>query len=139
LAHGELYPIWQHINHKTFSAAYPPLSMLMFRVAAWVNPTPVFFKIIMILFDVGLIVVLGLILKIRQQPVQRLLLYACNPLVIVFIAGEGHVDGLQVFFLFVGILLLLSCKKIAGFLSLGLAAMSKYLAGASVPFMQAKK
>jgi rSAM/selenodomain-associated transferase 2 len=134
LAHGELYPIWQHINHKTFSAAYPPLTMLMFRIAAWLNPTPVFFKIAMVLFDVGLMAVLGLILKIRQLPVKRLLLYACNPLVIVFIAGEGHVDGLQVFFLFVGIWLLLSCKKMAGFLSLGLAVMSKYLAGAAVPF-----
>ena len=134
LAHGELYPIWQHVNHKTFSAAYPPLSMLLFRTAAWLNPAPVFFKIIMVLFDVGLMVVLGLILKIRQLTVKRLLLYACNPLVIVFIAGEGHFDGLQVFFLFVGILLMLSCRKIAGFLSLGLAAMTKYLAGASVLF-----
>jgi hypothetical protein len=65
LAHGDLYPIWQHINHKTFSAAYPLLTMLMFRAAAWLNPTPFFFKIIMTLFDVAMMVVL---VRARSYP-----------------------------------------------------------------------
>jgi rSAM/selenodomain-associated transferase 2 len=134
IAYGDLHFIWQQINYKSVAGAHPPLSMLIFRVAAWLNPTPMFFKIMMTMFDVGLMVILGLILTVRQLPIKRLLFYACNPLVILFIAGEGHVDGLQVFFLFVGILLLLNGKKISGFVSVGMAAMTKYFAAVSVPF-----
>jgi len=134
IAHGKLYPIWQHINHKAFSAVYPPLTLLMFRLMVWLNPNPMLFKIILVLFDMGLMIVLGLLIKLKQLPVKRLLLYACNPLVIIFIAGEGHLDGLQVFFLFLGLFFLVSHKKIVGFLCLGLAAVSKYLAAVAIPY-----
>lgn len=134
VAQGDLHSIWQNINHKEFSAAYPALTLLMFRFLAWLNPDPIFFKIAMVLIDIGVMIVLAQIINIRQLPSQRLLLYACNPLVIVFVAGEGHMDVIQVLFLFLGVFLLLSQKEISGFVSLGLAAVSKYFAGIAVPF-----
>ena len=50
---GEIYHIWQQINHPDFSAAYPPLILLLFRLLAGVNPEPFFFKAVMIAFDIG--------------------------------------------------------------------------------------
>ncbi len=135
LAHGELYPIWQPINHKEFSAAYPPLTMLIFRALAGLNPDPFFFKIVMVLFDLGVMIILARIIRLRRLPIKQLLLYACNPLVIVFIAGEGHLDVVHIFFIFLGILLIFSRREITGFLSLGLAAVSKYFALLAVPFL----
>jgi len=95
IANGDLYPIWNSINHKSFSAIYPPFSLLVFRLLAGIRPDPMLFKIFMVLMDVLLMIILALIIKIKKLPKRQLLLYACNPLVILFIAGEGHMDGMQ--------------------------------------------
>jgi rSAM/selenodomain-associated transferase 2 len=134
LAQGELSSIWGQINNKSFAAVYPPATMLLFRLLAMISPTPLFFKSVFMLFDVGGMVVLTLILRLRQLPLSRLLFYAANPLVIVFIAGEGHMDSLQVFFLLLGCYFLLTHRHLGGTLSLGLAVMCKYLAVTAAPF-----
>jgi rSAM/selenodomain-associated transferase 2 len=133
-AQGELSSIWQLINNKSFSAVYPPGALLVFRLLAWIDPTPLCFKIALVLFDVGSMTILAAILRQRQLPPSRLLFYAANPLVIVFIAGEGHVDALQVFFLLLGCWFLGQRRHLGSSLSLGLAIMSKYLAAAAAPF-----
>ncbi len=134
LANGNLYSIWQSVNHKSFSAIYPPLSLLIFRLLAGIRPDPMLFKIVMVLMDVLLMIILALIIKIKKLPVRQLLLYACNPLVILFIAGEGHMDGIQAFFLFAAILFFFWHKDFAGFLSLGLSATMKYFSAVAIPF-----
>jgi rSAM/selenodomain-associated transferase 2 len=134
LVRGDLNLIWPHINHREFAAVYPPLTLLIFRGLAWLEPSPVFFKLVMMLFDLGVIMVLAQIIRLRQLSVKRLLLYACNPLVILFIAGEGHLDVIQVFFLFLGILFIVDRKDISGFICMGLALVSKYFALLAVPF-----
>jgi rSAM/selenodomain-associated transferase 2 len=134
LARGDLHLIWSHINHREFAAVYPPLTVLIFRGLAWVEPSPVFFKLVLVLFDLGVIIVLAQLIRLRQLSIKRLLLYACNPLVILFIAGEGHLDVIQVFLLFLGILFIINRKDISGFLCLGLALVSKYFTLFAVPF-----
>ena len=134
IANGDLDFIRESINHRSYAAIYPPFTLLVFRLLAGLKPDPMLFKIFMVLMDSGLMVVLALIIKIKKLPQHRLLLYACNPLVIVFIAGEGHLDGVQVFFLFTAIFLFYKHKDIAGFLSLGLSVMTKYLTVLAIPF-----
>jgi len=136
IARGEIYPIWQHINHPDFAAAYPPLALLIFKVAAWLNPTPLFFKFVMIVFDAGVMVVLAAMIHHRSIDPSRLILYAFNPLILLYVAGEGHMDVIQVFFLCLSLYLIL-CKKfhITGFVMLGLAVMSKYFALLAWPFL----
>ena len=134
IANGHLYSIWKSINHKSLSAIYPPLSLLIFRLLAGFKPDPMFFKIFMVLVDVLLMIILALIIKIKKLPVKQLLLYACNPLVILFIAGEGHIDGIQAFFLFTAILFFCWHKDFAGFLSLGLSVIVKYFSAVTIPF-----
>ena len=134
LAHGELADIWQRINNKSLSAIYPPIAMLFFRLLAWISPTPFFFKAAFLLLDVGAMAILALMLQQRDLPASRLLFYAANPLVIVFIAGEAHMDSLQVFFLLLGVYFLLNCRRALGFLSLGVAVMTKYMAAFAAPF-----
>jgi rSAM/selenodomain-associated transferase 2 len=133
LAQGELSSLWQEINHKRLTAVYPPGAMLLFRLLASLSPTPLFFKAVFLLFDIGVIVVLSALLQLHRLPVSRLLFYAANPLVIVFICGEGHLDGLQVFFLCLGCLWLVQRTATGGSLCLGLAVMTKYLAAALIP------
>ena len=136
VARGDLYAIWQHINHPEFSAAYPPVALLFFRFFAWINPDPFFFKTAMIGFDIGVLIVLMLIIKQRGILPARLLLYAANPLILLYISGEGHLDIIQVFFLCLALYLIL-CKKshATGFVMLGLAILSKYFALVAMPFL----
>jgi len=136
ITRGDIHPIWQHINHPDLAAAYPPLALLVFKVAAGVSLTPMFFKFVMILFDAGVMAVLVLMIRHRAMNPSRLILYAFNPLILLYIAGEGHMDVIQVFFLCLSIYLIL-CKKqhISGFMALGLAVVSKYFALLAWPFL----
>ncbi len=136
IARGDLYTIWQQINHPEFSAAYPPVVLLLFRTLAWLNPDPFFFKAVMIGFDIGVMIVLVLMIKQRGVLPSRLLLYAANPLILLYISGEGHLDIIQLFFLCLALYLVLCQKSPAtGFLMLGLAILSKYFAITALPFL----
>ncbi|MGD8952453.1 MAG: glycosyltransferase family 87 protein, partial [Desulfobacterales bacterium] len=130
-----LQTVWENINHKNFSAVYPPLSLLLFKFLASFKPNPVFFKLCFIGFDLGVIVVLALICRLRRVPFSRLLLYAANPLVIVYTAGEGHLDVVQVFFLCLGLYILFRGHAATAFFMIGLSVMTKYLAVIALPFL----
>ena len=136
IALGEMHPIWRQINQPELAAAYPPLALLLFRLLAGLHPEPLIFKICMVAFDIGVMIVLALIIRHRSVQPSRLILYACNPLVLLYIAGEGHLDVIQLFFLCLSIYLIL-CRMhhISGFLMLGLAVVSKYFALAAWPFL----
>ena len=135
LVEGGMTRVWNGINHKNLTAAYPPFSLLLFRALAGISPDPLLFKIAFVLFDLALLGVLVRICRNRRIPAGNLLLYAANPLVIAYVAGEGHLDIVEAFFLCGGILLLERRKHLMGFGMLGLAVISKYLALVALPFL----
>ncbi len=135
LAQGGLDAIRDGVNHAWLTAAYPPAALLLFRLMAWVSPSIFFFKAVLMLFDLGVMAVLMRLLAARGLPASRLLFYAANPLVIVFTAGQGHLDVIQAFFVCLAFLLLAQRRTVAGGVSLGLAVMSKYLSAVALPFL----
>jgi glycosyltransferase involved in cell wall biosynthesis len=80
---------WSLINHKEISAIYPPVTQLIFRGLAFISDTPLFFKSVFILADLG---VCGLL--IRRFGCRAALLYGWNPLIIYNFAGGAHYDSL---------------------------------------------
>ena len=137
LAQGELAGVWPQVNHKGMTAIYPPASLLFCGVIAALSPTPLAFKAAFTLLDLGVVAVLAAVLRLRGLPPARLLFYAANPLVIVFVCGEGHLEVLQVFFLACACWALLAGRCTLAGLALGLGAMAKYLALAAAPFFWA--
>lgn len=135
IASGPLRDIWERINHKELTACYPPLSMFLFRALATVRPDPQFFKLVMAMLDAAVLLPLAVILKKDSLPLTRLLWYAANPLLLVFIAGEGHLDSLMVLLLCLGVAFSLRGKDHWGFLCIGGAGMAKYLAWLALPFL----
>lgn len=127
--------VWHQISHKDQTACYPPLAMLFFRLAAAVSPTVPCFKALVVTFDLAAIWILALLLRSCKSPPGRLMLYALNPLVLVFVAGEGHLDAIQVFFILLGLLLFTKNRDGPAFFSLGCAVMSKYFAALIAPFL----
>ncbi len=64
-----------------------------------ISPSVWAFKGALLAFEVGTLVFLSLLLERKGLHPARLLLYAANPLAILFLAGEGHIDSFQVFLL----------------------------------------
>jgi rSAM/selenodomain-associated transferase 2 len=127
--------IWQGINHKDASACYPPLVLLLFRSASLISPTLHFFKMVIVSFDVATVGLLIGLVHAHGQPMKRVLLYALNPLVLVFVAGEGHLDAIQVFFISLCFLFFARDRTGWGFFYLGCAIMTKYFALVFTPFL----
>jgi rSAM/selenodomain-associated transferase 2 len=138
LIRGDMATIWQQINHKDLSAAYPPLMMLLFRTLSAISPTPIFFKIAMIGFDLVTIGALILIVHWRKIPPTHLIWYVANPFVLVYVAGEAHLDIVQAAFLVWAFYFIGSRKPVAGFLALGMAAASKYFSLVALPFVMTR-
>jgi glycosyl transferase family 2 len=127
--------VWEHINHKDLTAAYPPVALLAFRLMAMIQPSPLFFKIVILVLDVAVLLPLSFIISRRGIPYKRLLWYGANPLLLVFIAGEGHFDSMMVFFLCLGVSGLLAKNNRIGFFCLGCAVLTKFFAIIAVPFL----
>ena len=62
--------------------------------------------------------------RLRRVPAYSLLLYAGNPLVIVYTSGEGHLDVVQVFFLCLGLYILFRGHAATAFFMIGLSVMT---------------
>ncbi|MBI3267129.1 MAG: hypothetical protein HYZ67_08815 [Chlamydiae bacterium] len=86
---------WPFINHPDYSAIYPPLAELTFRICSGIAENPVLFTIA----DFGIICFLQNMLRFCGIPQHRLWWYAWNPLVIYSFSGGGHFDSLMIFFL----------------------------------------
>ena len=87
--------------------------------------SPLFFKLVMTAFDFGVMFFLMPMISRQGVPPSKPLFYAANPLVFVYIAGEGHLDVVQVFFLLLALYLILYKKsQFSGFIMLGVAVLS---------------
>ena len=89
---------WEAINHKDIPTIYPPLQQLFSRAVAAVSPTVVAFKLAFCGVDLGLVLLLGSLLRSRGVGPAALVLYAWNPLVVVEVAASGHADPLAALF-----------------------------------------
>jgi hypothetical protein len=89
------FPNWSKINHRDFSAIYPPGTQLLFAALARVTDAPLLYKIVFTLADLGCIaVLLRLIGGIGRYASAAW--YAWNPLVVYSFAGSAHFDSLLI-------------------------------------------
>jgi rSAM/selenodomain-associated transferase 2 len=135
LIRGDMATIWQQINHKDLSAAYPPLMMILFRILSAISSSPILFKVVMMGFDLMTLGALVLIVQLRKIKPAYLLWYVANPLVLVYVAGEAHLDIVQAAFLVWAFYFIDRRNPVAGFLALGMSAVSKYFAIVALPFV----
>ena len=116
---------WQDINFKHIPAIYWPFAQMVFKAGAAISPTFRFFKTILVFFDLGTIFLLLLLLRPFSSDFREIVLYALNPLTIIAVAGEGHLESILVFWI---MLSLYGCRQKKPWLmypALGLAAMTK--------------
>ncbi|MBD3392956.1 MAG: glycosyltransferase [Chitinivibrionales bacterium] len=126
---------WEGINHKHVSTSYWPFSQMLFRAVVSAAPSPLAFKILFTLFDLGIMLLLFALMRRLNTPPHHLLLYALNPLVLVYTAGEGHLEIVVAFWLMLSMLAYAKRRYALMYVSLGLAVMTKVPAAIVVPFL----
>lgn len=131
------------VSHKDMETIYPPLAQGVFALGALLDSTISFLKLLFVLFDVGTVLVLMALLRLRELDPARSLIYAWNPLVIIETGHSGHVDAVGIFFLVLGLFLLLRPRgnggRAAAFVSFVASFLSKYAAAVLVPWFAARR
>lgn len=115
--------LWGSVQHKTFSAIYPPLAEGVFALLAALSPTVIFFKLSFALADMGT----GWLLW-RRYGATATVVYLWNPLIIYSFAGGGHYDSLFILAMVLGWLAWDSGRFRSALVWLGIAVALKWMA-----------
>ena len=116
---------WQDVNFKHIPAIYWPFAQKLFKLGSAISPSHNFFKTILVAFDLGTLFVLLSILRPVTRDFREIVLYALNPLTIISVAGEGHLESILVFWIMLSLYGCRQKKPWLMFMSLGLAVMTK--------------
>jgi hypothetical protein len=116
---------WQDINFKDIPAIYWPFAQMLFKAGAAISPTQWFFETILVLFDLGTIVLLLLMIRPFSSDFREIVLYALNPLAIISVAGQGHLESILVFWTMLSLYGWGRKKPWLMYPALGLAVMTK--------------
>ncbi|WP_051261210.1 glycosyltransferase [Desulfovibrio inopinatus] len=122
------------VNHANMTAIYPPGALLLFRGVAGIQPSPLVFKAVMAIFELATCLVVSRLLILRQKRMSAIALCLFHPLLLVYGAGEGHLDAVLMFFWMLSLLAFETKRSGWGYFTLGMAAMIKYPAMVALPF-----
>ncbi|MCF8243806.1 MAG: hypothetical protein K9J37_02180 [Saprospiraceae bacterium] len=145
--HGTVAPsipladsLFDNLNalQKSNYTCYPPFNELFFVLPALVFPKTllgnvVLMRLFIILANLGTALVGIRVLKALGRPVNDILFYSLNPLVIVELAGNLHFEALMVFFLVVAIHFAIGKKHLLAGVALALSVSVKLVPLALVP------
>jgi len=87
---------WEALPHKDVATVYPPFAQALFSIAARLPGSLYVLKFILACIELlgcGLLIALA---RRRGLPLDRVVWYAWNPLVVFETAGMGHVDAVGV-------------------------------------------
>jgi hypothetical protein len=92
------------LNSPVYFTVYPPLSQLVFWLAALISSDSItasiiFVRVLIILAEVGSIILITKLLKQYQLPSKNVLIYALNPLVIIELSGNLHFEAFVILFI----------------------------------------
>ena len=94
LRDDDIYP---EINRKDYARTiYPPLDQIIFYLVTRYDEDITVMKMAMAAFDALAIWALMRLLKARNVPPNRILIYAWHPVPIWEFAGDGHIDAIAV-------------------------------------------
>jgi alpha-1,6-mannosyltransferase len=97
------FPNWSQINHRDYSAIYPPGTEFIFAGLSRLGTSPLFYKLLFAGADLAAVAVL-LRLIAGAAPHRDAVWYAWNPLVVYSFAGGAHFDSLMILSMLAAIL-----------------------------------
>lgn len=120
------------LNSPDYFTIYPPAAQFIFWLAVKISPASIYgsmlvMKVILFISEIGSLLVIRNLLFQFNLPAKRILLYALNPLIILELVGNIHLEAVLIFFLLLGILLLCNRKLIPGGVSFSIAICVKLI------------
>ena len=127
--------VYPFINRADYAATiYPPVAQAFFALVTHVSESTVAIKLALVACEAVTIMALLSLLRRTGQPATRLAAYAWHPLAIWEIASQGHVDGLMVALITLGLwLALVVQRRYAAAAAMTLAALVKPFALIALP------
>jgi alpha-1,6-mannosyltransferase len=118
--------IFPHINRAGYAVTiYPPVAQFFFLLVTRFGANTVAMRLALLVCEAVSAVVIVLLLRRTQQPLTRVVAYLWHPLPVWEIANNGHIDGLMLCLMLLGIWLALSSRRILGAVLIALAALVK--------------
>lgn len=124
--------LFQKLNSPHYFTIYPPLAQFIFWFSVKLSPqsihgSVVVMKLILLTAETGSIVLIKKLLKQYGLPQSQVLLYALNPLVILELTGNIHLEAVLIFFLLLSLLLLTKQKLFLSAVVFSLAVCVKLI------------
>ncbi|HMG93956.1 MAG TPA: glycosyltransferase 87 family protein [Chryseolinea sp.] len=100
--------LFTKLNSPEYFTVYPALSQYVFWLAASLSPNNVngsvlVIKIVMFTAEIGSLFLIRRLVSNFNLPPSRVLLYALNPLIIIELVGNSHLEALMIFFVLLAI------------------------------------
>jgi hypothetical protein len=116
--HPAAETIVSRVHFEKYTTLYPPVSQIAFRITTALIPDSasvsmhiVSIKLMLVLFDIGVILCLAWLIAVLERHPAWLIAYAWNPLVLKEIANGGHLDSIAIFFFTAGVAVFLWIAK----------------------------
>lgn len=127
--------LYQKLNSPDYHSVYPPLAQALFMLGIALSPgdwtgSILVMKLVLLLAELGTLLLLSRLLEAYQLPRVNLLFYALNPLILLELMGNVHLEALMIFFT----LLALYCMQ-KGKATLASLAWSGAIAAKLLPLM----
>ncbi len=124
--------LFEGLNSPDYHSIYPPVCQGVFYLAASIFPDNIYASVLLMkgiffLAEVGSIFLIIQLLRHWKQDINKVFLYALNPLVIVELVGNLHFECLMIFFLLLSLWLLLKVNWQFSAIAFGLAVSSKLI------------
>jgi len=126
--------IYPNINRADFAPTiYPPAAQAIFAAVGLTWPTIWGVKAAMLAFDALAAATALLLLRAARLPLERVLIYAWNPLTVWEFAGGGHIDAAALALSALALLAAARCRPGWAGAALALAILCKLLPAALFP------
>lgn len=122
--------VYPYINSTSYYSIYPPVCQWIFQCAGILSGYNIqlhvtLLKLFLIAFETGSILIIIQLLHHYQVPKYKAALYAFNPLVIMELCGNLHMEAAMIFFLLTAIYLLVTNRFYLAAIFWGLAVAVK--------------
>lgn len=132
--------LFAQLNSPGYYSVYPPVLQGVFWLAAFLTPDSVFgsivvMRVIILVAEAGSILLLLRLLRRMALPDRYVHIYALNPLVILELTGNLHMEALLIFFLLLALYQLHYQRHLVAAVPFALAIGSKLLPLMFLPFV----
>ena len=122
--------LYEKLNSPNYFTVYPPFHQLIFYLSTLADPENLWLSILIhrtgiLLAELISFYAIVKILELLHQPIQKLALYALNPLVIIELSGNLHYEAWMIAFLLLAILLMIQNKVLLSSLLFSMSVLTK--------------